>query len=140
MKHLLLFLAIVSAAAQAQQRPLYQTTKVEGTDGVYVFRNGNHQAMFVVTRDGVIATDPVAKQLQDAILNNFDFDYLYDFVFNPEKVKGRPYKPRRSPTASEPTVTAEASEAMKAAVTSRVFLASSFGSCPSVIACMSTTQ
>ena len=37
-----------------------QTTKVEGTDNVYIFRNGNHQAMFVVTKDGVIATDPVA--------------------------------------------------------------------------------
>jgi glyoxylase-like metal-dependent hydrolase (beta-lactamase superfamily II) len=42
------------------KRPQIQTTKVEGTDNVYVFRNGNHQAMFVVTRDGVIATDPVA--------------------------------------------------------------------------------
>lgn len=48
-----------SVSAQ-QQRPPFQTTKVEGTDNVYVFRNGNHQAMFVVTNDGVIATDPVA--------------------------------------------------------------------------------
>ena len=61
MKQILLFvLAAAALAAQAQQRPLYQTTKVEGTDGVYVFRYGNHQAMFVVTKDGVIATDPVA--------------------------------------------------------------------------------
>lgn len=48
----------------------------------------------VVTWNGNIATDPVAIQLQEAILNNFDFEYLYDFVFNPEKVKGRPYTPR----------------------------------------------
>jgi glyoxylase-like metal-dependent hydrolase (beta-lactamase superfamily II) len=41
-------------------RPLMETTKVEGTDNVYVFRNVNHQAMFVVTSAGVIATDPVA--------------------------------------------------------------------------------
>jgi glyoxylase-like metal-dependent hydrolase (beta-lactamase superfamily II) len=61
MQHfLLLILAIVSVAAHAQQRPLYQTTKVEGTDGVYVFRYGGHQAMFVVTKAGVIATDPIA--------------------------------------------------------------------------------
>ena len=61
MKQLFLFLlAAVSIAAQAQQRPLYQTTKVEGTDGVYVFRYGGHQAMFVVTKQGVIATDPIA--------------------------------------------------------------------------------
>ena len=59
MKQLLLFLlTVLCAAAQAQQRPLYQTTKVEGTDGVYVFRYGGHQAMFVVTKEGVIATDP----------------------------------------------------------------------------------
>ncbi|RPH56054.1 MAG: MBL fold metallo-hydrolase, partial [Acidobacteria bacterium] len=35
------------------------TTKVDATDNVYVFRNQNSQAMFVVTSDGVIATDPV---------------------------------------------------------------------------------
>jgi glyoxylase-like metal-dependent hydrolase (beta-lactamase superfamily II) len=46
--------------AGAPQRPQIATTKVDGTDGVYIFRNGNHQAMFVVTKDGVIATDPVA--------------------------------------------------------------------------------
>jgi glyoxylase-like metal-dependent hydrolase (beta-lactamase superfamily II) len=50
----------VSAQAQAPARPQIATTKVEGTDNVYVFRNGGHQSMFVVTSDGVIATDPVA--------------------------------------------------------------------------------
>jgi glyoxylase-like metal-dependent hydrolase (beta-lactamase superfamily II) len=45
--------------AQQAERPPIATTKVEGTDNVYIFRNGNHQAMFVVTNDGVIATDPV---------------------------------------------------------------------------------
>ena len=48
------------APAPAPARPQIATTKVDGTEGVYIFRNGNHQAMFVVTRDGVIATDPVA--------------------------------------------------------------------------------
>ena len=42
------------------QRPPIETKKVDGTDNVYIFRNGNHQAMFIVTNDGVIATDPVA--------------------------------------------------------------------------------
>ncbi len=46
--------------AQQAERPPQATTKVEGTENVYIFRNGNHQAMFVVTPDGVIATDPVA--------------------------------------------------------------------------------
>lgn len=55
-------LLALAFCAQAQQpaRPQIATTKVEGTDNVYVFRNGNHQSMFVVTPDGVIATDPVA--------------------------------------------------------------------------------
>jgi glyoxylase-like metal-dependent hydrolase (beta-lactamase superfamily II) len=50
----------VQAQGQAPARPQIATTKVAGTDNVYIFRNGNHQAMFVVTKDGVIATDPVA--------------------------------------------------------------------------------
>ena len=40
--------------------PLFATTKVDGTDNVYVFRYQNHQAMFVVTPEGVIATDPIS--------------------------------------------------------------------------------
>ena len=56
---LLLLAASFDALAQAP-RPPYATTKVEGTDNVYIFRNGNHQSMFVVTKDGVIATDPIA--------------------------------------------------------------------------------
>jgi glyoxylase-like metal-dependent hydrolase (beta-lactamase superfamily II) len=63
MRQILLFAlgTLAAFAVQAQaDRPLYQTTRVEGTDNVYVFRYGNHQSMFVVTRDGVIATDPIA--------------------------------------------------------------------------------
>jgi glyoxylase-like metal-dependent hydrolase (beta-lactamase superfamily II) len=59
---------------EKQKRPQIETTKVDGTENVYIFRNGNHQAMFVVTNAGVIATDPVAygrpdggKQYVDAI-------------------------------------------------------------------------
>jgi glyoxylase-like metal-dependent hydrolase (beta-lactamase superfamily II) len=47
-------------AAVAQTPPPFATTKVEGTDNVYIFRNGGHQSMFIVTKDGVIATDPIA--------------------------------------------------------------------------------
>ena len=48
------------AQAQQAQRPPIETTKIDGTDNVYLFRNGNHQSIFIVTKDGVIATDPVA--------------------------------------------------------------------------------
>ena len=51
---------VAPVIAQQAARPAIQTTKVDGTDGVYIFRNGGHQAMFVVTSDGVIVTDPVA--------------------------------------------------------------------------------
>ena len=48
------------AQAQPARPPQIETKKVDGTDNVYIFRNGGHQAMFIVTKDGVIATDPVA--------------------------------------------------------------------------------
>jgi glyoxylase-like metal-dependent hydrolase (beta-lactamase superfamily II) len=58
------------AAAPAQQQqpaarpapPPFATTKVEGTDNVYIFRYGGHQAMFIVTPAGVIATDPISER------------------------------------------------------------------------------
>ena len=48
------------APPAAPTRPPIETTKVEGTDNVYIFRNVNHQSIFIVTKAGVIATDPVA--------------------------------------------------------------------------------
>ena len=48
------------APAPAATPPLFATTKVEGTDNVYIFRYQNHQAMFIVTPAGVIATDPIS--------------------------------------------------------------------------------
>ena len=61
MRFFLLALISLAFSAQAQQqRPLYQTTKVEGTDNVYIFRYGGHQSMFVTTSEGVIATDPIS--------------------------------------------------------------------------------
>jgi glyoxylase-like metal-dependent hydrolase (beta-lactamase superfamily II) len=60
-----LTVAALPAAAQAPQAPpppLFSTTKVDGTDGVYIFRYQGHQAMFVVTPEGVIATDPIGER------------------------------------------------------------------------------
>jgi glyoxylase-like metal-dependent hydrolase (beta-lactamase superfamily II) len=63
--------ALISPAL-AQNAPAVSTKKVDGTDNVYIFRYGGHQAMFVVTSRGVIATDPIsylrpAKPYIDAI-------------------------------------------------------------------------
>jgi glyoxylase-like metal-dependent hydrolase (beta-lactamase superfamily II) len=52
--------AFLTACSEPPQRPRIETRKVEGTDNVYIFRNDNHQAMFIVTPQGVIATDPGA--------------------------------------------------------------------------------
>ena len=69
---------LLGGLAQAQQQqeqpkpPPFATTKVEGTDNVYVFRYGNHQAMFVVTGDGVIATDPIGYGRPQAVTTYVD--------------------------------------------------------------------
>src|ERR1051326_5444061 len=59
---LLAFLGVGIAPAIAQNGPQVSTKKVDGTDNVYVFRYGNHQSMFIVTSQGVIATDPISYQ------------------------------------------------------------------------------
>lgn len=55
---LFLSLVAVGAAAQQQSPPLFATTKI--AENVYLFRYQFHQAMFIVTPEGVIATDPIA--------------------------------------------------------------------------------
>jgi len=67
MKRILLFLAfaVLAAPVAAQQPPLFATTKI--TDNVYQFRYGGHQAMFVVTPEGVIATDPIGYRRPQAV-------------------------------------------------------------------------
>jgi glyoxylase-like metal-dependent hydrolase (beta-lactamase superfamily II) len=67
-----------TASAQPAQppsqppRPAFETKKVEGTDNVYIFRYQNRQAMFVVTRDGVIATDPIGYGQPQAVTTYVD--------------------------------------------------------------------
>jgi glyoxylase-like metal-dependent hydrolase (beta-lactamase superfamily II) len=60
------------APAAQPAAPPFATTKVEGTDNVYVFRYGNHQAMFVVTPEGVIATDPISYGRPQAAVTYVD--------------------------------------------------------------------
>src|SRR6201997_2804046 len=65
-------LAVLTSPDLAQNAPAVSTKKVDGADNVYIFRYGGHQSMFVVTSQGVIATDPIsylrpAKPYIDAI-------------------------------------------------------------------------
>ena len=70
----LLAAACVGVIAHAQQPapPPFATTKVDGTDNVYVFRYGGHQSMFVVTSAGVIATDPIGYGRPQAVVTYVD--------------------------------------------------------------------
>ena len=66
--------AALSAVVYAQQvsPPPFATTKVDGTNNVYIFRYGNHQSMFVVTSAGVIATDPIGYGRPQAVMTYID--------------------------------------------------------------------
>jgi glyoxylase-like metal-dependent hydrolase (beta-lactamase superfamily II) len=70
--------ACLPASALAQTTPapaappLFAATKVEGTDNVYIFRYQGHQAMFIVTPDGVIATDPIGRYRPQAVTAYLD--------------------------------------------------------------------
>ena len=79
-------LAAAASTAWSQApapRPAFATTKVEGTDNVYVFRYGNHQSMFVVTPEGVIATDPIGYGRPQAVVT---------YVEEIKKVTDKPIK------------------------------------------------
>jgi glyoxylase-like metal-dependent hydrolase (beta-lactamase superfamily II) len=58
--------------APAATPTMFATTKVEGTENVYIFRYQNHQAMFVVTNAGVIATDPIGLRRPQAVITYID--------------------------------------------------------------------
>src|SRR4030095_6130457 len=62
----------VAAYAQQPAPPPFATTKVEGTDNVYVFRYGNHQSMLGVTSAGGIATDPIGYGRPQAVVTYVD--------------------------------------------------------------------
>jgi glyoxylase-like metal-dependent hydrolase (beta-lactamase superfamily II) len=60
------------AAQPAAAPPLFATTKVDGTDNVYIFRYQGHQSMFIVTPAGVIATDPIGLRRPQAVTTYID--------------------------------------------------------------------
>ena len=65
-------LAQAPAPAPAPTPPLFATTKVDGTDNIYIFRYQGHQAMFIVTPAGVIATDPIGRYRPQAVTTYID--------------------------------------------------------------------
>ena len=58
-----------------------------------------------------VLNDPVSLSLHQAMLNNVNVQYIYDYFFDPDKVKGQPYSPLRSPSAVDVVTAGKASEA-----------------------------
>jgi len=52
--------------------------------------------------------DPISNRLHDAILSQFNLEYLYNRFFYPEKVKGLPYAPLRPARAETAAIEASA--------------------------------
>ncbi len=73
---ILSLLAIDVHMAQAQTREISQIK-----DNLYLFRNNAHLAVFLVTNEGIIATDPIneeaAKWLKKEVKNRFKKDIKY---------------------------------------------------------------
>lgn len=67
----------------------------------------------LVSWDYFNGASALEKQQHEAILNNFNFEYVYNFFFAPEKVKGQPYKPLHSPLYKEAVANIPASAASK---------------------------
>jgi len=61
--------------------------------------------------------DPTIKRLHDAVINNFNFQFVHDYFFAPEKVKGQSYAPLHNPAATETVATTAASASSKARAT-----------------------
>lgn len=71
------------------------------------------------------------KHMHESIANNFNFDYVYNFFFDPSKVRGMAYQPRRSPTAVEQVQVAEKSDRSKSmAADASVLFFEDFSSTP----------
>jgi hypothetical protein len=74
--------------------------------------------------------DPTIKRLHDAVINNFNFEYVYNYFFAPEKVKGQSYAPLHN-AAPEPVATTAASASSKArAANPNVFFFDDFSTTP----------
>ena len=66
-------------------------------------------------------TEPYMFFRHEAILNNFNFEYVYNFFFDPEKVKNIPYRPLHSPEYGKDKILQETPGAVKKSVTDNNF-------------------
>jgi hypothetical protein len=57
--------------------------------------------------------EPAFQHMHKQILRNLNFDYIYQFFFDPSKVKGQPYRPLHAPREEELQAVQESSDASK---------------------------
>ncbi len=57
------------------------------------------------------------RHMHESIINNFNFQYLYDFFFDPEKVKNKQYQPLKDPYTKVVIKVSERSDVAKKAAT-----------------------
>jgi hypothetical protein len=71
--------------------------------------------------------EKLGKHQHESVINNFNFDYVYNFFFDPQKVKGQPYRPLRSPLYREAVVlTASSEQSQKNAADKSIFFFDDF--------------
>jgi hypothetical protein len=69
--------------------------KVYTIDPEVVERAKGDEPLWIVVGWTAEIHDPVIKHLHDAVITKFNFDYVYNYFFDPGKVKGVPYTPLR---------------------------------------------
>jgi hypothetical protein len=79
-------------------------------DAATLARCKSDTPQWIVVSWSAVLNNPVSKHLYDAVVNQFNMEYIYNRFFDPEKVKGLPYKPRPARAA---TVAADASGASR---------------------------
>jgi hypothetical protein len=74
------------------------------------------QPQWIVIRwDQGLVNNSYAVHKMESILNNFNFAFVHDYFFNPEKLKSKTYSPLRSPLEKKQVVVTAASEETKKA-------------------------
>ncbi|WP_460964163.1 hypothetical protein [Spirosoma litoris] len=77
------------------------STNLKHSYGVYTYEPSIYEKCLTDQPQWIAITFPYATkengrkryELFRAITEHFNFDYVYDYFFNPEKVKGQPYRP-----------------------------------------------
>lgn len=98
---------LTDAESDAGRFPVYKI------DSVMAARCKQDKPQWILVSWWWSPNNVVERHQHESIINNFNFDYVYKFFFEPEKVKGLSYKPLRSPYYKEAVIVTEASELSK---------------------------